>query len=118
MAHREPKSISRETTFPKDTDDLALITEIIGELSRDVARALRDREAAAKTVTLKVRYDDFSSGTRSRTTGTPVDDQEGICAIAKALLKKTEAGRRKIRLIGVGTSGFTRRGEPRQLSLF
>jgi DNA polymerase-4 len=118
VVHREPKSISRETTFPKDTDDLAFMTEIIGELSRDVAKVLQKREVAAKTITLKIRYDDFTSGTRSLTAGEPVDTPDRILQTATELLKKTDAGQRKVRLVGVGASGLVHPGEPRQLSLF
>jgi DNA polymerase-4 len=118
VGERDPKSISRETTFPRDTDDIPFITSILAELAKDVAGDLKKQDKAAATIVLKVRYHDFSSCTRSQTLGTPTDSADRILKTAVALMEKTEIGRTKIRLIGVGASGFAGPGEPRQLSLF
>jgi DNA polymerase IV len=58
-------------------------------------------------VTIKVRYDDFSTVTRSHTAEAPTCDEGEIAARALALLDRTEAGRRPVRLLGVGAHGLS-----------
>ncbi len=60
----------------------------------------------ARTVTIKVRYSDFTTLTRSHT-APPTRDPDAIAARAVALLERTEAGRRPVRLLGVGLHGLS-----------
>jgi DNA polymerase-4 len=60
----------------------------------------------ARTVTIKVRYDDFTTITRSHT-APPTRDEADLTARAVRLLEKTEAGRRPVRLLGVSVHNFT-----------
>jgi DNA polymerase-4 len=69
-------------------------------MARGTARWLAKRDLYARTVTIKVRYDDFTTITRSQT-DRATRDEEDIVRRAVALLEKTEAGRRPIRLLGV-----------------
>ena len=69
-------------------------------MARDAACWLVRRERYARTVTVKVRYHDFTTITRSHSAD-PTRDEESIVARAVALLEKTDAGRRPIRLLGV-----------------
>jgi len=108
---RIPKSIGKEKTFPEDVDSLEWITGFIGELSDQVADRLSREEAEARTVTLKVRYDNFDSITRSFSPGYTVSQAGDITELAVRLLRETEAGKRKVRLIGVTVSGFIREGK-------
>ena len=71
-------------------------------MARDVADWLRKRVITARTVTIKVRYGDFTTITRSHSTPQMTDDPDAIAARALALLSKTEAGTRPVRLLGVG----------------
>jgi DNA polymerase-4 len=69
-------------------------------MAADAARWLARRELLARTVTIKVRYSDFTTITRSHT-APPTRDEAGLVERAVRLLDKTEAGRRPIRLLGV-----------------
>ena len=67
---------------------------------------------------LKLRYDDFSTLTRSKTLDRPVGTIEAIVRTGLALLMKTDAGVRPVRLIGLGVSGLSKpQGPSRQLEL-
>jgi DNA polymerase IV len=67
--------------------------------------------SAARTVTLKVRYDDFTTITRSHSVAPPTCDEAAIVARALALLDRTEAGRRPVRLLGVSVHGLASTAE-------
>jgi len=106
VAQRERKSIGKEVTLSEDTDDVDLITGIIADLSRRVSRIMKQESLTARTVTLKMKYHDFQSITRSITRRSPVLDPETITREALLLLKDTEAGAKKVRLLGVSLSHF------------
>jgi len=115
--HRERKSLGKETTFREDLDELSAMERVIEELSADVAASLDRRGIAGCTVTLKVRYDDFTTVTRSETRALPVAEAVELGRIAKGLLRKTAAARRPVRLLGVTVSKLVR-GDRGQLLLF
>lgn len=103
----EPKQIGSEETFEKDLTDMGAMRKILGGLARDVVETLRVRNRKARTVTLKVKYGDFAQITRSHTLSWSFDDEATILREAVNLLEtKTEAGRKKIRLLGISISGF------------
>ncbi len=99
--NRPSKSSSSECTYAEDLSDLSRIRDEIAEMARENGEWLRKRGILARTVTIKVRYDDFTTITRSDTRA-PTDDPEAIAARAVALLGKTEAGARPVRLLGAG----------------
>jgi DNA polymerase-4 len=70
-------------------------------MARDVAGWLERRDIVARTVTIKVRYDNFETITRSVTELPPTRDAETVASRAVRLLDKTEAGLRPVRLLGV-----------------
>ena len=72
--NREAKSASSENTFNRDLTDLDEIRSAVDEMARDVAAWLVRKQQRARTVTLKVRYDDFTTITRSVTVMPPTDD--------------------------------------------
>ncbi len=109
--HRIAKSHGSETTFDRDTIDRAYIESLIDQLSEQVSGT------PGRTVTLKIRYDDFTTITRSKTTKSPTGDARRIATIAKQLLEQTAAGVRPIRLVGVSIGGLVQDGEPLQLEL-
>jgi DNA polymerase-4 len=103
---RPRKSIGCETTYPDDLLDLDKIRSEVSALSREAAEHLRHCESRARTVTLKVRYDDFNTVTRSETSAVPIDSNEAITARALNLLERTDAGVRPLRLLGVSLHGL------------
>ena len=102
-----PKSVGRETTFPEDCTNLRHIRIVLRTLARNVAHTLQRKGVQGYTVTLKLRYEDFSTITRSVTLERPVRSGERIGKEAVGLLEKTEAGKRPVRLAGVTVSNFT-----------
>ncbi|HSK77203.1 MAG TPA: DNA polymerase IV [Thermoanaerobaculia bacterium] len=115
--HQERKSLGTENTYAKDLGSLAEMEEEVGRMAEEVARSLAQRGIAGCTVTLKVRYADFTTVTRSRTFTIPVYGSATIAACAKDLLRKTEAPSRPVRLLGVTASNLVRE-RVEQLSLF
>jgi DNA polymerase-4 len=109
--NRDAKSASSENTFDKDLTDAAAIREAVDDMARGVVKWLAKKDRVARTVTLKVRYSDFTTITRSQTLATPTADEETIAAQAIALLERTEAGARPVRLLGVGVHNFSTPGE-------
>ena len=103
--NRAAKSSSSECTYASDITDLDRIREEIAELARENAEWLRGRGLTARTVTIKVRYDDFTTITRSHSRAATSDVDE-IVRRAVDLLKKTDAGRRPVRLLGAGVHGL------------
>jgi DNA polymerase-4 len=100
VAEHEPKSSGSENTFAQDLTDLNDIRAEISSMARAAASWLTRRALFARTVTIKVRYSDFTTITRSHT-DVPTRDEAGIVRRAVTLVTKTEAGTRPIRLLGV-----------------
>jgi DNA polymerase-4 len=109
--NRPAKSSSSECTYAEDLTDIDRIREEVADLARENAEWLKKRGLTARTVTIKVRYGDFTTITRSHSRA-PTDDPDDIVRRAVELLAKTEAGRRSVRLLGAGIHGFSSRGEP------
>jgi DNA polymerase-4 len=103
---RTRKSLGNETTFEENVRDKKQIWETLKRLSSKLAEMAEKRNLVARTLTLKVRYSDFQLITRSKTCETPLQRNEDILNILPELLKKTEAGKRPIRLIGVTFANF------------
>jgi DNA polymerase IV len=97
---REVKSSGTENTYPSDLIDIEAIRSEIVDMSDQAVRWLTRRQAFARTVTIKVRYSDFTTVTRSHT-APPTREAADIQARAVQLLAKTEAGQRPVRLLGV-----------------
>jgi DNA polymerase-4 len=106
LPERERKSVSAETTYAADLRDLASMQAEVARLARRVAGVLEQQALHARTVTLKVRYDDFATVTRSHTNAVAMADAAAIAERACALLERTQAATRPIRLLGVGTHGL------------
>jgi DNA polymerase-4 len=99
-----PKSASHEETYPRDLDDPDEILREILSLSHRVASRLRADGYRARTITLKLRLPSFSTLTRSRTLPGATDVGSDIFHVARELFLRLPEGRRRFRLIGVGTS--------------
>jgi len=111
------KSVSSEMTLGENTRDKKLLHKYLLKQSEAVARQLRKAGVKAKTITLKLKHADFKQFTRSKTITNPTRSSETIYQHAASLLDNYELTQ-KIRLIGVGTSGFKSTGQPVQLDLF
>lgn len=107
------KSLGREVTFEEDINDVEAMLSTLSGLAQDVGEMLRERYLKGKTVTLKLKYADFQSITRSITLEDMVDGADEIMEQVTYLLKETEAGPRKVRLLGITVSNFDPpRGKP------
>lgn len=102
----ERKSVGRETTLAEDCSDLRRIRILVRLLSRKVGHILERKGLAGRTVTLKVRYENFDTVTRSLSGDHSLSDGAVIGELAIQLLQKTEAGKRPVRLLGVTVSNF------------
>ncbi len=107
VPNRIRKSIGKETTLDEDCADKGEMMVILGKLAERVATLLTTRNTSGLTLTLKVRYDDFQSITRSHTQAEPIDEAETMLLLAETLLDKTEAGPRPVRLLGLTVSNLT-----------
>ncbi len=115
--HRERKSLGHERTYARNLTTLADMDAQIVDLAERVARDLGRREIAARTITVKVRYPDFTTLTRARSFTYPTSSAHRIAVVARELLRTTEAEARSVRLLGVTGSGLAT-GGPEQLWLF
>ncbi len=117
VSHRAAKSHGAERTVRSDLRSRAEVETMVTQLARRVAEDLARGERPGRTVTIKLRYGDFTTITRSRSMPTPLMAFERIDEVARSLLDETEAGRRPVRLVGVQVSGLIDEAEPYQLDL-
>lgn len=117
--HRIRKSIGKERTFSEDIKDLGWIHNFLGELAGKVSESMRKKQAAGKTVTLKVRYADFETVTRSTSFSHYINSAEDIARTAIQLLEETETGDRRVRLLGITLSklNLSENGRYKQLEI-
>jgi len=106
VTEREAKSISQETTFVADVADGEVLRRVVAEQAGQVARRLGREKMAARTVTLKLRWPDFTTITRQMTGEQPVASGEEIVRLALQLLADNRPAHQPVRLIGVGVSGL------------
>ena len=99
--NRETKSSGSEVTYSEDLTDINEIRHEIDEMARDAAGWLERKQLLCRTVTIKVRYSDFTTVTRSHSRTPASRDADDIAARAAALLDRTEAATRPVRLLGV-----------------
>ncbi|GAI51493.1 unnamed protein product, partial [marine sediment metagenome] len=106
------KSISRETTFGKDTKDRSLLKATLHYLSERVGAELRQHGKQARCITLKLRNSDFRTITRSHTLPQTSDTDQTIFDSGLKLLNKALSQEKQpIRLIGIGVSNLTEPGK-------
>jgi DNA polymerase-4 len=104
--HRETKSSGSENTYPEDLTDLNAIRHEIAGMAEAAAGWLHRKRLLARTVTIKVRYSDFTTVTRSHT-ASPTCLAVSLVARAIQLLDKTDAGGRPVRLLGVSVHNLS-----------
>jgi DNA polymerase-4 len=107
VTDRPRKSLSKECTFGGDLETAAAAIAALRRLSSTVVAALRSQNLRGRTVTIRVRYANFETITRSRCFSEVSDDESSIAAAAEQLLlERTSVAVRRIRLLGVAVSGF------------
>ena len=99
--NRETKSSGSENTYSQDLTDILEIRQEIDGMARDAAGWLQRTELLCRTVTIKVRYSDFTTITRSHSRTPATRDPEDIAQRAVKLLDRTDAAVRPVRLLGV-----------------
>lgn len=115
---RVAKSVSRETTFPRDVTDMDKLRAVILELAEDVAATLRASSFLAGKVTLKLRYGNFETITRQGPLPAPACLTMPIYHKVLELLAKVDSQGRGIRLVGVGTGNLVDNRGSQQLNFF
>ena len=101
------KSISRSTTFARDTLDRAFLEAVLAYLSQRVGRELRETGKQARLVFLKLRYSDFETLSRQQVLPQPTDMDQVIFEVGRTLLLRQLKQRRElVRLVGVGAGGL------------
>jgi len=103
----QPKSISRETTFPEDLSDWRVIEPVVFRLAEHCAYALRSEGLETKRVTLKTRYADFQTKSFAKTLSDPTALDVDIMAALRELFPKAQARRARVRLVGVHLSALS-----------
>lgn len=115
VTEREPKSISRETTFERDLHpklDREALSTVLLDLCARLAGDLARKGVFARGVGIKLRFEDFKTVTRDTTLEHPVQDTESLRAAARACLKRVELDRR-LRLLGLRASSLGPEDAPR-----
>ena len=107
VPNRATKSASTENTYPKDLVDRERIQAEIDQMARRSAAWLERKALFARTVTIKVRYSDFTTITRSQTRLPPTRNPDDMTTRALQLLDRTEAGKLPVRLLGVGVHNLS-----------
>jgi DNA polymerase-4 len=114
---REVKSISSEQTLQSDTGDIKILRKLITIHADNVASRLRKEGLKGRTITLKIKFDDFSEMSKSCTIAHSTDSTKFISDSAKALLLNKPL-KRKARLIGVAVSSLKEFEKNSQMALF
>ncbi|MEX1249270.1 MAG: DNA polymerase IV, partial [Acidimicrobiia bacterium] len=110
------KQISVEETYSQDLEGRALVESALMAHSQRLAMRLRSAALRPRTISLKVRYDDFTTVSRSRTATSGVDGSRDIFRLAKEMLSDVPADR-PVRLLGLAGSSFEETNDGRQLLL-
>ncbi len=105
--NRTAKSSGSERTYPEDLLDTDVIRVELERMTKNAAGWLERRTLYARTVTIKVRYSDFTTITRSRSEAVPVREASTLVDWVSALVDKTDIGARPVRLLGVSVSNLS-----------
>ena len=117
MKRDDTRSISRETTLDEDSTDPAFLESTLSWLVEKAASQLREEGLRARCVSLKLRYSDFKTVTRSNTLNEAACEDHVIFDTVADLFRKLFTPRTRVRLVGVGLTSLTS-GAPPQMELF
>jgi DNA polymerase IV (DinB-like DNA polymerase) len=104
----ETKSIGRDTTFEKDTDNQEQILGVLDELAEEVHADVIANGFKFKTITVRIRYQHFDTYTRSKSLNFPTNDLDILRNNARRLIAPFLRGNRKVRLVGIRVSSLQR----------
>jgi len=122
--HRETKSLGAEDTFEQDLHTHEEMLTELEQIAEKVTERLEKKNLQGKTLTLKIKFDDFRQITRNQSYPNPIADYHAVFAGAKNLLLKEDLQDRKVRLLGISLSNFgqahitNKFSDPDQLELF
>ncbi len=105
-APEEPKSVSHEHTFSEDTSDQNQLESTLAHLSGKVGRRLREYGLHARTIQLKLRFEDFTTITRAHSPGDATQLDIDLVEISRKLFRENWKSGQKVRLLGVNASGL------------
>ena len=105
--HRATKSVSVEDTLAENTSDYVVLRAILVQLSEALSNRLRKQFLQGRTVTLKVKFGDFTIITRSKTSPVAFNEQKLILSHVAELLSFVELKNKEVRLLGISISSFT-----------
>ncbi|RST29623.1 DNA polymerase IV [Sphingomonas ginkgonis] len=106
-ANREAKSVSAERTFDSDLHDRAALLEQLERVAGLAWTRIERAQALGRTVTLKIKFSDFRSITRSRSFVVPIEDEAGFAAVGRSLLEAELPVPLGVRLLGLGIASLT-----------
>ncbi|MEX0893503.1 MAG: DNA polymerase IV [Gemmatimonadota bacterium] len=115
----EAKSLSRDETFARDLDTAEELETELLYLALKLGRDLREEGLRARTVTVRIRDDDFRNRSAGRTLPEPIESDRALYAVGRELMTKLRSDRRvPARLLSISASGLSSGQGPRQLALF
>jgi DNA polymerase IV (DinB-like DNA polymerase) len=112
----EVKSISRDITFEEDTDDFEFVLKTLDKLSEEVHKDVSEQNLCFKTVTVKVRYENFETHTHGKTLPFVTDRLQDLRKTTKELVQDYLRPYRKIRLVGMRVSNFVSTEKQKKLT--
>lgn len=118
QADEGAKSVSHAVTFAEDLTEREDMLSALASIASDVGRRLRKKGLRGRTLTLRIRFDDFSVHTAQTALPHPTDDELFFTPYLAPLLDTVWRPGIRVRLLGVGLSGFKREGAYEQASLF
>lgn len=119
VADRERKSLGAESTFDEDYTDKEVLLEKLNEVAQKVANHISKSKLKPLTLTVKIKYADFSQITRSKTVNEPITDLKAIDDLSKELIMEALKIDDAVRLLGITLSNFEKKEdqEEEQLTL-
>ncbi len=114
---QERKSLGREETFPEDINDTTYLEKLIAQFAAELCRKLRQAGLQAASITIKLRYSDFKTITRSKTID-PCDSDMIVTQVAGELLHHAYNGKRPLRLFGLSLGHLSPVADLEQGNLF
>ncbi len=109
---RERKSLSVEETFERDLDRIELVRDKLAVQASRLWRQASRLHISGRRLTVKVRYADFSTVTRSKSVAEPIADPQRLLQLGLQLLQATDAHQRKVRLLGIGLGNLQEQLQP------
>lgn len=115
--HLLNQSIGEEETFEQDVDDIEILIERLRFYSINLSNKLVSKGNLIRTITVKIKYSDFTIKTRSKTLNIPTDDENVIFSTSKYILRTKFHLNNSVRLIGLTLSNLVYPKDPIQLSI-